>query len=123
SWKPEVVTIFSFERAKQLSLAAESVGVKQDILLKVTGPNDKIYQGQEGGIPIEKLAANIDHIRDLPGISIVGVTSFPNLQLAENKTKMVPTANMDTLLYAVKILEAKGIFVKQVNGPSGTSTE
>jgi predicted amino acid racemase len=123
SWKPEVVTIFSFERAQQLSMAAQSVGVKQDILLKVAGPNDKIYEGQEGGIPIEKFAANAESIRDLPGISIVGVTSFPNLQLAEDKTKMVPTANMDTLLHAVKILEAKGISVKQVNGPSGTGTD
>jgi predicted amino acid racemase len=123
SWKPEVVTIFSFERAKQLSIAAQSAGVKQDILLKVAGPNDKIYEGQEGGIPINNLAANVESIRELPGISIAGVTSFPNLQLAEDRMKMVPTANMDTLLHAVKILETKGIPVKQVNGPSGTSTE
>src|SRR5690625_4244062 len=120
SWKPEVVTIFSFERAKQLSIAAQSAGVKQDILLKVAGPNDKIYEGQEGGIPINNLAANVESIRELPGISIAGVTSFPNLQLAEDRMKMVPTANMDTLLHAVKILETKGIPVKQVNGPSGT---
>lgn len=123
SWKPEVVTIFSFERAKQLSDAADSMGIKQDILLKVVGQNDKIYEGQEGGIPIEGLAANVDRIRALPGIQIVGVTSFPNLQLAEDKTGMVPIANMDTLLYGVKILEEKGISVKQVNGPGGTSIE
>src|SRR5690606_3034927 len=35
SWKPEVITIFSYERAKQLSKNAIRLGVKQDILLKV----------------------------------------------------------------------------------------
>src|SRR5699024_1685665 len=80
SWHPEVVTIFSYERAKQLSKAAKKIGVNQDILLKVLGPHDKIYQAQEGGIPIETFSDIVDQILELENITIVGVTSFPNLE-------------------------------------------
>lgn len=123
SWKPEVVTVFSFERAKQLSEAAVSLGVKQDILLKVVAPKDKIYEGQEGGIPLKDLSEAVDKIRGLIGVVIVGVTSFPNMELNENNTQMIPANNFNTLLQAKQILIEKGISVKQANGPGGTSCE
>ncbi|MEC5425213.1 YhfX family PLP-dependent enzyme [Virgibacillus sp. C22-A2] len=123
SWKPEVVTIFSRERALQLSNAAITEGVCQDILLKVVGPDDNIYECQEGGIPLADLDLAIDQIQSLDGVTIVGVTTFPNLELAEDKNGMVPTNNLTTLLEAKKILAKKGIPIKQVNGPSGTSCE
>ncbi|ASN04539.1 YhfX family PLP-dependent enzyme [Virgibacillus necropolis] len=123
SWKPEVATIFSYERAKQLSSTAVELGVNQDILLKVVGPEDSIYESQEGGILLEHLPDVIDQIIELEGITIVGVTTFPNLQLATDKTQMVPTNNLSSLLKAREILEKRGINVTQVNGPSGTSSE
>ncbi|GGJ42181.1 alanine racemase [Virgibacillus salexigens] len=123
SWDPEVVTIFSYERGKQLSDAAVEVGKKQDILLKVVGKDDSIYESQEGGIQLEDLQQELDRILPLPGIRIIGVTTFPNLQLADTKREMVATANLTTLLTAKQILEEKGITVRQVNGPSGTSIE
>ena len=123
SWNPEVVTIFSHERAKQLSHAAERVGVSQDIILKVYDEKDMQYPGQEGGILVQNLAEEIDRIQQLPGVNIVGLTTFPNLQLNFAKTEMVPTHNLTTLLEAKKILLQKGIAIKQINGPSGTSCE
>ncbi|MGX9929683.1 alanine racemase [Virgibacillus salarius] len=123
SWSPEVVTIFSYERAKQLSDAAVDIGTKQDILLKVVGPEDSIYESQEGGIPLGELHRELDRILTLPGVRIIGVTTFPNLQLADNKQEMVATANLTTLLKGKQLLEEKGITVKQVNGPSGTSVD
>ncbi|MDY0406739.1 YhfX family PLP-dependent enzyme [Virgibacillus sp. 179-BFC.A HS] len=122
-WNPEVVTVFSYERAAQLSKAATDKGIQQDILLKVVGPNDNIYPGQEGGIPIESLSNTVDKIRQLKGVPIVGVTTFPNLQINAEKTGMIPTNNLKTLLQARDILIDKGITVKQVNGPSGTSCQ
>nr|MBO2483165.1 amino-acid racemase [Bacillaceae bacterium] len=123
SWNPEVVTVFSYERAAQLSAAAEKLGKKQDILLKVTGPDNKIYDGQEGGIELEQLADAAGRISRLRGVNIVGVTTFPTLRMNDDKTGMVGTNNLYTLLEAKKILEERGIPVKQVNGPSGTSCE
>lgn len=123
SWNPEVVTIFSHERAKQLSYAAERLGVNQDIILKVYDEKDMQYPGQEGGILLQSLADEIDKIQQLPGVNIVGLTTFPNLQLNSAKTEMVPTQNLTTLLEAKKVLLQKGITIKQINGPSGTSCE
>ncbi|GGM38594.1 amino-acid racemase [Paraliobacillus quinghaiensis] len=123
SWKPEVVTIFSFERAKQLSEKATDLGMKQDILIKVIGPKDKIFNGQEGGVNLEDLSNTLEKIQELEGISVVGVTTFPNLLLNEARTKMCPTTNFTTLMLARDILEDKGIPIKQINAPSGTSCE
>lgn len=123
SWKPEVVTIFSYERAKQLSDTAERLGIRQDVLIKVFSDEDKIYPGQEGGIHLHDLPPVIDKMMTLKGIKIVGVTAFPNLQINDAHTKMVPTPNLATLLKARDVLIDKGITVKQVNGPSGTSCE
>lgn len=123
SWNPEVVTVFSYERAKQVSEAAKKMDKHQDILLKILGPDDKLYQAQEGGIPLEDFSTTVDDIRRLDNVLIVGVTSFPNLEINQEKEKMVPTNNMKTLLQGKKILLEKGIPIKQTNGPSGTSSE
>ena len=120
---PEVVTIFSYERAKQLSDTAERLGIRQDVLIKVFSDEDKIYPGQEGGIHLHDLPPVIDKMMTLKGIKIVGVTAFPNLQINDAHTKMVPTPNLATVLKARDVLIDKGITVKQVNGPSGTSCE
>ncbi|WP_077328543.1 YhfX family PLP-dependent enzyme [Virgibacillus siamensis] len=123
SWEPEVVTVFSYERAKQLSEAAVSSGVNQDILLKVFNTGDNAYEGQEGGILIGNLSQMVDRIAKLEGVTIVGITSFPNLQLDIEREEMTPTNNLYTLLEAKRILMEKGIDVKQVNAPSSTSSE
>lgn len=123
SWEPEVVTIFSYERAKQLSKSAVKLGMKQNILLKVYGSNDKMYSAQEGGIPLEYLSKTVAEIRKLSGVNIVGVTTFPNLEINQTETKMIRTTNMHTLMQARAILENEGIEIKQVNGPGGTSCQ
>lgn len=123
SWNPEVITLFSYDRACQLSLAAEKAGKVQDVILKVYRPTDMIYPGQQGGFLLSELAGEVERLKNLKGISMVGVTTFPNFQLAADKSKMEHTPNFETLLLAKKVLEDHGIEVKQVNGPSATSCE
>lgn len=123
SWNPEVVTVFSVERAKQVSDAAMKQDKVQDVLLKVYGNSDLIYPGQEGGFRLSDLPASLSLLKNLPGIRIAGVTTFPNFQLAETHDRMIPTPNFYTLLKAKNILEKQGITVNQVNGPSATSVE
>ncbi|MCS0654911.1 YhfX family PLP-dependent enzyme [Cytobacillus firmus] len=123
SWNPEVITLFSLARARQLSDAAVQSGRVQDVLLRVYAEGDMIYPGQQGGFQLEKLDEELPKLAGLPGINIAGVTTFPNFQLSEDKKSMEPTPNFTTLLKAKGILEKKGITVKQVNGPSATSCE
>lgn len=123
SWNPEVITLFSLERARQLSEVAVQSGKVQDVLLRVYAEGDMIYPGQQGGFQLEKLDEEFHELAGLPGINIAGVTTFPNFQLSEDKKSMEPTPNLTTLLKAKEVLEGKGITVKQVNGPSATSCE
>ncbi|PWW31351.1 putative amino acid racemase [Cytobacillus oceanisediminis] len=123
SWKPEVVTLFSYERAQQLSEAAVQSGMVQDVLLRVYADGDFIYPGQEGGFPLDSLDEELTKLAGLPGINLAGITTFPNFQLSEDRLGMKPTPNFQTLLQAKKVLEERGIEVKQVNGPSATSCE
>ncbi|WLR55389.1 YhfX family PLP-dependent enzyme [Mesobacillus subterraneus] len=123
SWNPEVVTVFSVERARQVSNEAVKRGKVQDILLKVFGDADVIYPGQEGGIRLAELAGELQRLASLPGIRIAGVTTFPNFQLGDNHESMEPTENFYTLLKAKEILAQWGITVDQMNGPSATSCE
>lgn len=123
SWDPEVVTVFSVERAKQVSDAAIKLGKVQAILVKVFGEKDVAYPGQEGGFRLADLPVELQKLAELPGVRVAGVTTFPNFQLAANRQEMEPTENFHTLLKAKQILEDSGFSVQQVNGPSATSCE
>jgi predicted amino acid racemase len=123
SWKPEVVTLFSYERAQQLSKAAVQSRIVQDVLLRVYADGDFIYPGQEGGFPLDSLDEELTKLAGLPGINLAGITTFPNFQFSEDRLGMKPTPNFQTLLQAKKVLEERGMEVKQVNGPSATSCE
>jgi predicted amino acid racemase len=118
---PEVVTLFSYERAKQLSDAAEKLGKKQDVILRVIRPTDMIFPGQFGGFLLDDLEAHLDDLLKLNGIRLIGLTSFPVLQLNQEQNDFSFTSNMETLQKAREIFERKGIEVKHVNAPSATS--
>lgn len=120
-WRPEVVTVFSIARAGQVSKAALKQGIQQSVLLKVVDENNMIHPGQEGGFMLDNLPDVLSQLKTLKGIKIVGVVSFPMLQLAADHKKMEPTPNMETLLKAKVILESAGIEVLQVNGAGATS--
>lgn len=122
SFRPEVVTVFSVEKALEVGAEATRQGYVQDILLKVVGKNDMIYEGQLGGFKEELLLDSARRILQIPGVRIVGCTVFPCL-LFNSETKMVEkTPNADTLLRSVNILQKElDIQILQINGPSATS--
>lgn len=119
--KPEVVTLFSVEKGKQLSEEAEKLGVVQDVILRVIKPSDMVYPGQFGGFLLDELEDGLDVLLKLKGISVIGITSFPVLQINGKKTDFQFTSNMETIKLAREILENKGINVTHVNAPSATS--
>ncbi len=119
--RPAVVTVFSFDKAASVSRAATLLGFVQPILLRVCGPNDYVFPGQEGGISLSKLAEVGCRIqRDLPGVRVEGITTFPCLNFDPQRSDFAATANFATLARARAALESAGIPVTQVNAPSGT---
>lgn len=121
--RPEVMTVFSVEKARSISAAALQAGIVQPLLLKVTNSGDALYSGQEGGFALSELPQVIAELNTLAGINIAGVTHFPCMQYDGKQQRTVPTANMTTLLAARDILVEQGVEVVQVNAPSASSLE
>lgn len=121
--RPEVITVFSLEKARSISAAALEAGRVQPVLLKVTNAGDTLYSGQEGGFELDELPQVIAELNQQAGISIAGVTHFPCMQYDARLQRTVPGSNMSTLLAARDILTEQGIDVIQVNAPSASSCE
>lgn len=118
--RPEVMTVFSAEKARQVSAAASRLGMVQDVMLRVAGPADFFHAGQEGGIEEEDLLPAAAAISTLPGVRLVGVTSFPCIAFDGNTNQPRPTANLSTLTRAAATLRAAGYEITQINAPSQT---
>ncbi len=117
----DIITVFSLEKAREISAAAERAGRVQPIMLKFYADNDTLYPGQEAGFPLEMLDKVVKAIRALPGVKISGLTHFPCLLWHDDIRLTLPTQNIHTLLKASDHLRALGVEVSQINAPSASS--
>lgn len=118
---PEVVTVFSLAKAREVSAAARDLRIQQPLLLRVAGPQDLTYEGQGGGIVLDQLHAVAREIASLPNVEIAGVTGFPCLLYNYDSQRVEVTPNLETVLTAADTLRALGCAITQVNAPSNTS--
>ena len=121
--EPEVVTVFSHAKAKELSAVAADAGRTQDVLLRVVGEGDLFYPYQEGGFDEGGITEDAEAIDSLEGLSVTGVTSFPTVRFNIRAEREERLPNMDTILRAADRLESAGIEVSQINAPGDTSSE
>ncbi|MGF1697178.1 YhfX family PLP-dependent enzyme [Vibrio lamellibrachiae] len=121
--KPQVMTVYSLEKAQQISNAAVEAGRKQGLLLKFYHSRDKLYVNQEAGFALSSVEEVVSAIQAMPGVYIEGVTHFPCFLYDSVKEETQPTPNLVTLLEAKRALNALGIPCAQVNAPSSTSSE
>ncbi|GFN36761.1 YhfX family PLP-dependent enzyme [Tepidimicrobium xylanilyticum] len=122
SLDPEVITVFTIEKAREISEEAERQGKVQDILLKVIGNEDLIYEGQNGGFKISELEKTAKEIKRLKGVRIVGVTAFPCFLYDSKGRQIIKTPNSKTLMESARILrEELNLELKQINAPSANS--
>jgi predicted amino acid racemase len=120
--KPEVITVYSLEKAEALARRARASGRLQDVLLRVVGENDIAYAGQEGGTRLEKLIETVQAIGRLKGIRFAGITAFPCFLYDDSAGKAVTTPNAYTVERAVALLrEQLGLVCRHVNMPSCNS--
>ena len=120
AYGPEVITVYTADKVRSISRAAAALGREQKILIRVFGDGDMIYPGQTAGIHLNDLAAFVEEVKDLPGIRIAGMTSFPCFLYNAEQDDIAPTANLQTVLKAKAILEGLGIVPEIINTPSAT---
>jgi len=119
--RPEVITVFSFEKARRIAECARRLGMRQRLLLKVCQTGDIVYPGQEGGFQPDELVDVAARIAALGGVEIVGVTNFPCALASATAGESLTTPNFTTLVNAAKTLRAAGFPIEQVNAPSANS--
>lgn len=117
----DVITLFSLDKAREVSAAAVAAGLIQPVMLKVYGDNDYLYPGQESGFPLVELDNVVAQIQQLPGLRLTGLTHFPCLLWDKTQKETLPTPNLHTLVEARQRLENAGIHIEQLNAPSATS--
>ncbi|MDB5058768.1 MAG: YhfX family PLP-dependent enzyme [Chloroflexi bacterium] len=122
--RPEVITVYNAEHARWIDAAATAQGVRQDVLMRVIAPGDIFFDGQEGGVPEEDVAAVAHAIGRLSHVRLVGVTSFPCVRYnpLPSDPRAEATPNFHTILRAAAILRGVGIAVTQINAPGNTSS-
>ncbi|MEW6230238.1 MAG: alanine racemase, partial [Bacillota bacterium] len=68
--RPEVLTVFSVAKARQVSIACQELGLHQDLLLRVRSVGDFFYPAQEGGVDESGLLDAAVEIQRLPGVRL-----------------------------------------------------
>lgn len=122
SYRPEVMTVFSLDKAQAVSKEALRQGIVQKLLMRVVGQNDRAYAGQEGGFLEADWLDAAEAIQALPGVQLAGVTAFPCFLYEEGQVR--PTENAKTVGRAAKAIEeGLGIELEQVNIPSANSVQ
>ena len=120
AYGPEVITVYTVDKVHSISRAAVALGKEQKILVRVFGDGDMIYPGQTAGIHLNDLASFVSEVKDLPGIRIAGMTSFPCFLDQAEIDDIGPTPNLHTVLKAKEILRSCGIEPEIINTPSAT---
>lgn len=120
--KPEVFTVFSIQAARWISDTARKLGMTQQLMLRVVGPEDTFFEGQEGGFPESELETAAAEIGTLPNVRIAGTVSFPCIRYNPTKEiRVEPTPNFATIVRAAEKLRAMGFDITQINAPGNTS--
>ncbi|MFE3253510.1 YhfX family PLP-dependent enzyme [Streptomyces sp. NPDC059209] len=119
-WRPETVTVFDLANARAVSDAARRLGLVQDVLVRLEG-TDKVYPGQEGGVPFAGLDDFAAAAETLPGIRIAGVTAFPCVLCDPSTGAPAPTQNFQLAIKARELLAARGHEALKLSAPSATS--
>ena len=116
--KPELITVYSKEKIKEIDDVAKKANVKANIMIRVCDDDAKIYSGQEVGIPSKELNDYIDLIESLENVELKGITVFPALLF--NGEEIAPTDNINALKRAQTILKERGYKDINYNIPSAS---
>ncbi|MFH8587006.1 alanine racemase [Streptomyces celluloflavus] len=121
AWRPETVTVYDLANARAVSAAAQDLGFRQDILIRLEGAPGSVYPGQEGGIPLAGLDGFAAAVEQLPGVRIAGVTAFPCVLCDPHTGVPRPTPTFELALKARALLAGRGHQDLKLSAPSATS--
>ncbi|GEA60594.1 YhfX family PLP-dependent enzyme [Vibrio comitans] len=117
-FQPEVITVYSLDKAQSISDIAFSLGIKQKVLVKFINDGDTLYANQESGFLLTEMDNILTELAKMPGIELEGLTHFPCFLHDGESTK--PTPNVKSLVSAKEQWVSSLRPLNQVNMPSST---
>ena len=118
--RPDIMTVYSVEKAAQIGAEAERQGFVQDVMVRVIGERDLLYPGQYGGFPLKELEQSLDELSRVRGIRVAGACSFPCLLFSPEAGDVVALPNAETVRAAADLLRSRGCERVEVNMPSAS---
>lgn len=119
----EIITVYSYDMIKEISNIALSLNKTQDIMLRILDENSEIYPGQESGFSVNEVKELIPKLKDLKGVKLNGITSFPCFLYSPDEKCIKETNNLFSVLEVNEFLKNKNSYVKHINLPSVSTVE
>jgi len=118
--EPEIMTVYSLEKAKRIGEICSRLGKTQDIMLRMIDNLSDLYPGQHGGFILSDIGHIAEGLERMRGIRIAGVCSFPCVKFDECTAEFVVTPNKHVVVEAAELLTQRGHGSLQINLPSCT---
>ncbi len=115
-----MITVYSVEKAEKINRICEKQGRKQALCLRVLDGGDTVYPGQEGGIRLDDLEGVISALEKLEHVRLTSLTSFPCFLYNQETRRIEPTTNLQTVVQAQRIAQARLGRTLRLNLPSCT---
>lgn len=119
----EIITVYSYDMIKEISNIALSLNKTQDIMLRILDENSEIYPGQEAGFSVNEVKELIPKLKDLKGVKLNGITSFPCFLYSPDEKCIKETNNLFSVVEVNEFLKNQNLYVKHINLPSVSTVE
>jgi len=118
-YEPEIMTVYSLQKAEQISKLALKQNRVQPIMLRIYSEDSFNYEGQIGGFDLKNIDELIPQLSKLEGVKIKGLTAFPCLLFNYQTKQIETTANLELVIKTAETLNEKyGLEIEQLNTPS-----
>ena len=116
--KPEVITVYSYDKILEINETASSLNMIQPLLFRVSDPDSTQYSGQEAGFHTSELKEILQKMNKLKHVSFGGLTVFPALLYNADNSAVEETSSFRAMTRARKIVDDLGYHDYMVNVPS-----
>lgn len=118
--KPEIITVYSWDKIKEINYIAKQLQIIQPLMLRLTDEDSQLYSGQIAGFGSNELEKIIKETENLSNVKIAGLTVFPALLYDDKMKKIIATDNMKVMNRGIEICKNIGLMDLMINLPSAT---
>ena len=122
--KPDVITVFSVDKAKQISEMASKLQVQQGLLLKVIDDPRLELLMVGGGFTEDEAMNAARQIKGMRNVKVAGTTAYPAFSFDISKKTYQTSANFKAMMRVAQRLENDlGIRLEQINAAGQNCVE